>query len=429
MLTATAGSKSCGILVEMLAILTTHPIQYQVPLWQALAADGTVPFEVWYMSDHGIQPSYDVQFGKSFKWDLDTLGGYPSRFLKINADSNVARFNQVRLSEPLGQLLREKRVGALWIQGWQVRAYWQAVWQAHASRIPVWLRGESNDLSPTPVWKKQAKRLLHGHLFSRVREFLYIGQANRRLYESYGVRSEQLHPAPYCVDNERFARQAAQLAAQRAAIRREWRIPENAFCPLFAGKFIPKKHPFDLIAASRDARLQNPDRPLHLLFVGSGELGDSLRAACRVVYDGEAKAPEGESQRNGNSDLPVASFTGFLNQREISKAYVAADCLVLPSDYQETWGLVVNEAMASGLPCVVSDACGCGEDLIAPLNPGFRFPLGQPEAIASAILKLIEQPPPPAVWREQVNKFDLSVSVNTVRELYQTARRNGSSKN
>ena len=406
----------------MLAILTTHPIQYQVPLWQALAADGAVPFEVWYFSDHGVRPSYDVQFGKSFSWDLDTLKGYPSRFLKTNADANVARFNQVRLEEPLGQLMRERGVTALWIQGWQVRAYWQAVWQADAARVPVWLRGESNDLQPVPVWKKQARRIMHGRLFKRVRDFLYIGQANRRLYESYGVREEQLHPAPYCVDNERFARQASELSKQRAAIRRQWRIPENALCLLFAGKFIPKKRPADLIAAAHHARLRNTGRPLHLLFVGSGELGQELRAACRVVYDADAKAARDSGGRGeGNLDeRPVASFTGFLNQTEISKAYVAADCLVLPSDHQETWGLVVNEAMASGLPCVVSDACGCGEDLIAPINAAFRFPLGQPEALAASILSLLEHAPAPDVWRKQVDKYDLSVSVNTVKHLYQS---------
>jgi glycosyltransferase involved in cell wall biosynthesis len=401
----------------MLAILTTHPIQYQVPLWQALSADGAVPFEVWYLSDHGVRPSYDVQFGETFSWDLDTLAGYPSRFLKTNTDANVARFNQVRLEESLSPLLQEKKASALWIQGWQVRAYWQAVWQAHAASVPVWLRGESNDLAPSTLWKKQAKRLLHSRLFSRVRDFLYIGEANRRLYESYGVREEQLHPAPYCVDNERFARQADELRKQRAAIRREWRIPENALCLLFAGKFIPKKHPFDLIAAAESARLQNLEQPVHLLFVGSGELGTQLRAACHVVYDADAKAAE-DRDLGKKGFAPAASFTGFLNQTEISKAYVAADCLVLPSDHQETWGLVVNEAMASGLPCVVSDACGCGEDLIAPIDPRFRFPLGQPEAIADAILALMNQPPPPAIWQERVEKFDLSVSVNTVRQLY-----------
>ena len=67
----------------MLAILSTHPIQYQVPLWQALARDGRVPFEVWYLTDHGSRQTRDPEFGKSFSWDLDTLSGYPYRFLEL----------------------------------------------------------------------------------------------------------------------------------------------------------------------------------------------------------------------------------------------------------------------------------------------------------------------------------------------------------
>jgi hypothetical protein len=83
----------------MLAILTTHPIQYQVPLWQAIAKDGLVPFEVWYLSDHGTRVSYDEQFGKSFAWDIDTLSGYPYRFLRVNKDATVNRFGGLRLAE------------------------------------------------------------------------------------------------------------------------------------------------------------------------------------------------------------------------------------------------------------------------------------------------------------------------------------------
>src|SRR5438105_1577854 len=103
----------------MLAILTTHPIQYQVPLWQALAKEGSVPFEVWYLSDHGTRPSYDEQFGKTFAWDLDTLSGYPYRFLRVNEGATVNRFGGLRLTESLKTLFREKGVSVLWVQGWQ----------------------------------------------------------------------------------------------------------------------------------------------------------------------------------------------------------------------------------------------------------------------------------------------------------------------
>lgn len=408
----------------MLAILATHPIQYQVPLWQALANDGSVPFEVWYLTDHGVRPSYDQQFGTTFAWDLDTLSGYPHRFLSVNADADVTRFNKVRLKQPLTKLLREKNVKALWVQGWQVRAYWQAVWQSHKLGIPVWLRAESNDLARVPFWKKVPKRLLLGEFFRRVDRFLYIGQANRRLYESYGVRSEQLCAAPYCVDNERFERQANDLRPQRAAIRQAWAIPDDAFCVLFAGKFITKKRPIDLMEAAKlmmrsGSKLKTENSKLsriHLLFVGSGELGGTLRHGCHVVFDADGPSTNGKfSATNGHR--PNASFTGFLNQADISKAYVAADCLALPSNPEETWGLVINEAMVSGLPCVVSDACGCAEDLIAPLSPGSVFPVGDVNALSRALGAAEKNPVSITQLKPQVAQFGIRQSINTIRWL------------
>lgn len=404
----------------MLAILSTHPIQYQVPLWQALARDGAVPFEVWYLTKHGTRPSFDQQFGKTFAWDLDTLAGYPHRFIQPDHDLGVSGFSQTRLAVPLRKMCQERGATALWVQGWQVAAYWQAVWQARGAGISVWLRGESNDLAPQPpVWKKLGKRFLLGEFFRRVSQFLYIGRANRRLYENFGVPETNLHPAPYCVDNARFVEQSNTLRAQRVSIRRSWNIPDDAFCVLFAGKFIPKKRPLDLIAAARRSDLGG--RAIHLLFAGSGELGPDLRRACHVVFDADPLAAGRGRGDSPAADAPRASFVGFLNQTEISKAYVAADCLVLPSDHGETWGLVVNEAMASGLPCIVSDACGCSEDLVAPLNERFRFPLGDVEALSAALREMAAHPCPAHILQSQVGKFTVSATVETVKCLYSGA--------
>jgi len=127
-----------------------------------------------------------------------------------------------------------------------------------------------------------------------------------------------------------------------------------------------------LVKAAQLLLGSHPELKTHLLFAGSGELGGDLRVACHVVYDAERKKTTDDRLQTTDTDSreqitdnqkPRASFTGFLNQTEISRAYVAADCLVLPSDYSETWGLVVNEAMASGLPCIISDRCGCAPDL------------------------------------------------------------------
>jgi glycosyltransferase involved in cell wall biosynthesis len=352
----------------MLAILTTHPIQYQVPLWQALALDGRVPFEVWYLTSHGVRPSADREFGQTFSWDIDTLTGYPHRFLRSVEGATPAAFLKCRLGEGLRGRLRASGALALWIQGWQVAAYWQAVREAQAAGVEMWLRGESNDLAPQPLWKRPLKRAQLGWLFTRVDRFFYIGSANRRLYRRFGVTERQLYPAPYAVDNSRFAQQAAALRPHRAELRRQWGIQEDSFCVLFCGKFIEKKHPMDLVAAARCLSDRGLLPNLHLLFAGSGDLGRELRRSCNVVFDAESHLSFSPQQRS----LPPASFAGFMNQTEISRAYVAADCLVLPSGHGETWGLVINEALASGLPCLVSDACGCAEELAGETG-SFQF--------------------------------------------------------
>lgn len=383
----------------MLAILTTHPIQYQVPLWRALARDGRVPFEVWYMSDHGTRSSHDSEFGQSFAWDIETLSGYPHHFLSMAGDAAPSSFWKFRLRERLRDRIALSGARVLWIQGWQVAAYWQAAREAKAASAQLWMRAESNDLAPTS-WKAPFKRVLLGHLFGKVDRVLTIGAANRRLYKRYGVPPARLHSAPYAVDNERFAQQAEALRPGRQALRRSWGIADDAFCVLFCGKFIAKKRPLDLIAAAQ--RLAGGALPdIHLLFVGSGEMETAMRAACEAAH-------------------VKATFAGFLNQSEISKAYVAADCLALPSDSGETWGLVVNEALASGLSCVASDACGCTEDLLRPIDPRLSFRLGDIDELAAAIMHVRQAPPSTARLADAVAQQSIGITVDTVAALMQT---------
>ena len=374
----------------MLAILTTHPIQYQVPIWQALAKDGRVPFEVWYLTDFGIKPRLDWEFGKTFSWDIDTLSGYPYRFVQKAEGASPGRVWKCRLREPLRDRLRQTGAKALWIQGWQVVAYWQAAREAAAAGVELWLRGESNDLAPPPqqLWKRPLKQLALRRLLGGVDRFLYIGSANKRLYQRFGVPDSRLYSAPYAVDNERFAGQALAFRPRRMELRRQWGIGDDAFCVLFCGKFIKKKRPLDLVKAAQASIANGQLHNIHLLFVGSGELGRELRQSCHVVYDADtagSQAPETSIAAGSPNKLPPASFAGFLNQTEISRAYVAADCLVLPSDHGETWGLVVNEALASGLPCLVSDACGCAEDLA---GQQFSFPMGDVGVLATKLERL-----------------------------------------
>jgi len=367
------------------------------------------------MCDQGLEARFDPGFGKSLSWDIDLLGGYESEFLDTYKHQRLDSFWGLRLKRRFGNALRGMGAHVLWIQGWQVAAYWQAVFEAQQAGVRVWLRGDTNARSNAGGTGQQLKRLLLRQLLRRVDRLLYVGEANRQFYLAQGIAEERLAPAPHCVDNARFVAAAAAARSERDRIRKEWRIPAEAFCFVFAGKFLAKKRPWDIILATKRLRDDLRSRKIHLLWVGTGELGVELRQSCYVCFDAERR----EYINTSNvCDRPNASFVGFLNQSEISRAYVAADCLVLPSDAKETWGLVVNEAMASGLPCVVSNACGCVEDLVGPIRPDLCYPVGEISALERAMAAVITDTPPAKILQAHISKYDVSQTIDTVESIY-----------
>ena len=366
------------------------------------------------MCDQGLKARFDPGFGKSLAWDVDLVGGYECEFLDASRGPRIDSFWSLRLKHGFGRALREMGADVLWIQGWQVAAYWQAVLEARRAGVRIWLRGETNARSNTGRTGRQFKRQLLRQLLCRVDQFLYIGEANRQFYLEQGIDDERLAPAPYCVDNARFATAAAAARPERRRIREEWGIPADAFCFLFAGKLLAKKRPFDLIEATRRLHHSCQGRKIHLLWVGTGELAHELREACHVCFDAETR----ECVNAGGPNDPKASFVGFLNQSEVSRAYVAADCLVLPSDATETWGLVVNEAMASGLPCIASEGCGCAEDLVKPIRPDLCYPVGNIIALERAMAAAIEDAPSIDLLAAHVSKYDVFLTIDTVEDLY-----------
>lgn len=140
----------------------------------------------------------------------------------------------------------------------------------------------------------------------------------------------------------------------------------------------------DLVQAA--VRLAAAGKGVELVVAGAGPLEGSLAEAARA----------------GGVD---GRFLGFVNQSKLPVVYASADAIVLPSTARETWGLVVNEAMACGIPAVVSDAVGCGPDLIQPGVTGAVAPLGDVPALAAGI--------------DEVLAFDRHVTRQRLAELMQ----------
>src|SRR5262249_58296697 len=120
------------------------------------------------MSDQGLEARFDPGFGKSLSWDIDLLGGYQSEFMDTYKGTRSDSFWQLRLKRGFGRALRQMGAKVLWIQGWQVAAYWQAVFEARQFGTEIWLRGDTHARSNSGGTAQQLKRRLLRALFNRV---------------------------------------------------------------------------------------------------------------------------------------------------------------------------------------------------------------------------------------------------------------------
>ena len=122
------------------------------------------------------------------------------------------------------------------------------------------------------------------------------------------------------------------------------------------------------------------------------------------------------------SDPPVrAHFAGFQNQKQLSPFYHAADLLALTSSHSETWGLVVNEALHHGVPCVVSEAVGCAPDLVQPGLTGEIAETGSVESLVAALqraLVLVGHSAVRSRCREQVSGYNVEKAAEAIARAY-----------
>ena len=346
---------------QRLGILTTHPIQYQAPWFRTLAAEGGIDLQVWFCHKATAREQAAAGFGVAFDWDRSLLDGYSYRFLKnVSSRPGVGSYKGLDTPE-LDELIVNLRPDAMIVNGWHYKSAWQAMRACWRTGTPVMVRSDSHLNTERSMAKKVTKWPLYRGFIPRLDACLAVGSWSRDYFLHYGANPERIFKVPHVVDSDYFVRESVRLLPRRSELRHNWGLDKDATVFLFAGKFIEKKRPMDFLNAIKHA--VKGGAKISGLMVGDGPLR----------YDCEYKVR--------SESLPI-SFTGFLNQSRIVAAYVAADALVLPSDGGETWGLVVNEAMACGLPCLVSDHVGCSPDLIIPEETGAVFPLGNCDKLA-----------------------------------------------
>jgi glycosyltransferase involved in cell wall biosynthesis len=384
----------------MLAVIETHPIQYHAPVYRALNQQLGVPVTVIYGSDFSVAGYHDTEFGTTFAWDTELLSGYTALFLSRVASGGATRADGVSTGG-LRDMLRAVRPTAVLIVGYSPRFHRQAWIEAWRSGCAILFRGETVDGTATSGLRSQMKRRALALAYRSCDRLLYIGQRSQAHFREMGVGRDRLEFSPYCVDVTPFATDEAARLQLRALTRRSLGQTDDRIVLLFSGKLSHRKG-VDLLPAAVRAVPASLRERVTLLFVGDG--------AMRHELETQAAA----------SGVP-ASFVGFQSQRALSAFYHAADALVLPSRHSETWGLVVNEALHHGVPCVVSDRVGCVPDLIEEGRTGQVCAADSAPALAAAIeavQPIVGRAGIRQVCREKVSNYSITRAAEGIARAY-----------
>ncbi len=338
-----------------LGIFATHPIQYYAPIFRELSSRSIIETTVFY-DRYPNDKEQGLGFGIPFQWDVDLLSGY----------------RHLVLSKPFKSAISDTSLDACLLMGWGDPFYRKLIAASRAPEKPLMVRGDSHLRTPGSSIKKIVREVTHRRLFRRFTACLAVGALSNEYFRHFGAT--HIVRSPHCVDNEWFFRMSQEAQKTAQGKRARLGIEKDAVVFLFAGKFQSVKRIMDFLKA---IQILNADSTLKNRFFGL------------LVGDGSLKK-EYENFVKSNH-LPVF-FLGFYNQSQMPEAYAMSNVLVLPSE-SETWGLVVNEAMACGLPVIVSDGVGCAADLIAEGVTGFTFPKGNIKALSERMRQMIRLAP------------------------------------
>lgn len=241
------------------------------------------------------------------------------------------------------------------VPGWSSSLAISAIRWASEKKVHVIIMSDSQESDFQrffwkEVVKKRLLRFCHAALVggSPHREYITrLGMPTRSVFLGYDV-----------VDNSYFSTESAKVRSRSEELRGRLGLPKRYF--LCSARFIPKKNLTRLLQAFRlfrelRANGESSDDEWQLVILGDGELRPRIAQAIRKLDLGA-----------------IVQLPGFRQIEELPIFYALAGAFILPSTIEQ-WGLVVNEAMASGLPVLVSERCGCSAELVESGRNGFTI--------------------------------------------------------
>ena len=392
------------IVTKQLAIITTHPIQYNAPLFKYLAAQELFNIKVFYTWSQASRIVHDKDFGIDREWDINLLNGYDYTFVDNISTKPGSHHYKGIINPSLIEEVEQFKPDAILIYGWKFQSHFKLMRHFH-SKVTILFRGDSTLLDEHLGFslKKFLRFNFLKWVYSHVDIALSPGKASDEYFTACGLKKKQIICAPHTVDNDFFSSDNEQKEQAAKEWRQQLGIPDEHKVFLFAGKLEPKKDPELLINAF--SKLLQKRQDIHLIIVGSGILESKLKAlvsSISIPISTNITQPITDLRQLTTDKTKLTShilrlmshvyFLPFQNQSLMPIVYRLADVFVLPSKGPgETWGLAVNEAMASGRPVILSNKCGSASELIEEGINGYIFEAGNESSLLQSMENMLEQ--------------------------------------
>lgn len=337
-----------------LVIITEIISPYRIPLFNDLAQHPEVDLHVVFLGESDPSLREWRVYKDEIRFSFQVLRSWRKRIGKYNALLNTGIFSALKKSQP----------EAILCGGYSYVASWATLFWARRHDVPFLLWSESHQ-------QDQRRQLamvefLKRKFLSRCSGFVVPGKSAFHYLKSQSVGDQPIFIAPNAIDNNLFAGASEGARKQASARRQKFGLPQRYY--LFVGRLVREKGVFELVQAyaKLDAQMR---QQIGLVIVGDGPCRTQLQEVAAGVSPG------------------TLVFPGFLHREELGDYYGLAEAFILPT-YTDTWGMVVNEAMACGLPVILSQLAGCAADLVQDQHNGILVPSKDVNSLEAAMKRI-----------------------------------------
>jgi glycosyltransferase involved in cell wall biosynthesis len=328
---------------------------YRIPVFNSLSTHHGLDLHVIFLAETDPTQREWAVYKDEMKFSYQVLPSWRRRYAKRN----------VLLNRGMSVALERVKPDVIVCGGYNYLASWQALAWARKNRVPflAWVESTTQDKRANHRLTEFLKKIF----MSRCQAFVVPGKSSLQYVRDFDISEASIFVAPNAVDTEFFARKAAHARAETEFHRGRLLLPRRYF--LYVGRLVKEKGIRDLIEAYEKL---SPAlrREIGLVFVGNG--------SDKAVFEHQVSRMK----------CGTVKFVGFVQREELPYYYALSEACVLPT-HSDPWGLVVNEAMACGLPIIVTDVAGCAMDLVEDRWNGFVTSACHPDGLAHAMESLV----------------------------------------